>query len=248
MEQLFSAVTYLHSKQVVHRDLKPENILLSSRSDQERPHLTIIDFETAALMDIQHQLSGSFGTVYYMAPEVLDGRYDEKCDLWSLGVIMYILLTGKPPFDGQTERHIARSVKQAVYSLEGPEWEYVSSEAKDLIQKLLMKNPKVRISAREAVLHPWIQIYSRKLVPSNAACSEVMCNLKSFYHLNKLKGAIHTFILTQVMDQQEVQEMREMFNHIDKDRDGVINVQDLMGQISVLKPLEDPRECVQQLM
>jgi len=246
MSQLFSAVTYLHSMNVVHRDLKPENILVSQIADSPRCHVTIIDFETAALLDVQHQLTGSFGTVYYMAPEVLEGRYNEKCDLWSLGVILYILLSGKPPFDGDTERHIARSIKAMVLRFEEEEWEYVSEDAKDLVEKLLEKNISQRISAKEAVNHPWIKAHRHTTPPARA--SSVLAHLRSFHRLTKLKSAVHTFILTQFLDQRHLAELREVFNHMDGDHDGVVQPADLLRTYKELYPLEDAEERVREVM
>lgn len=98
-----------------------------------------------------------FGTAYYIAPEVLKGDYNEKCDLWSIGVILYILLSGKPPFDGNDDKEIVNSVRIGTYSLSGPEWKNISSEAKDLIKRMLEYEVGKRISAEQALNHPWIK-------------------------------------------------------------------------------------------
>ena len=248
VSQLLSAVTYLHSRNIVHRDLKPENILVSPLSNSSRFHVTIIDFETAALLDVQHQLTGSFGTVYYMAPEVLEGCYNEKCDLWSLGVILYIMLSGKPPFDGGTERHIARSIKAMELRFDEPEWEYVSESAKDLVEKLLEKNVSKRISAKEAVQHPWIKSYCQTAHPSNSSQVCALRHLRNFHRVTKLKSAVHTFILTQFFDNRRIAELREIFNHIDADHDGVVQPQDLIRMYKEFYPLEDAEKNVTELM
>jgi calcium-dependent protein kinase len=99
---MLNAVNYIHCRGVVHRDLKPENILLDK--DTENPRVTIIDFSTGTLIPAEGNLTQNIGTPYYMAPEVCLGSYDEKCDLWSLGVIIYILLCGYPPFNGANQK------------------------------------------------------------------------------------------------------------------------------------------------
>lgn len=98
MKQTLSAIVYCHSKNIVHRDLKPENLLFDTKKDNA--NLKVIDFGTSRKMDSQKKLTKRLGTPYYIAPEVLKKNYDEKCDIWSCGVIMYILLCGYPPFNG----------------------------------------------------------------------------------------------------------------------------------------------------
>ena len=101
MKQILSAINYCHQRQIVHRDLKPENILMNR--DENDPKITIIDFGTSGIFDNNKKMDQKFGTPYYIAPEVLKNNYDEKCDLWSIGVIMYILLCGYPPFNGAND-------------------------------------------------------------------------------------------------------------------------------------------------
>ena len=101
-----------------------------------------------------HQM---YGTAYYIAPEILEGNYDEKCDLWSIGVILYIMLSGKPPFSGKNDSEILSKVANGKYSLSGDVWNRRSDDLKDLIKSLMEKDPKKRISARDAMQHKWIQ-------------------------------------------------------------------------------------------
>jgi len=103
LEQLLGAINYCHSKSIVHRDLKPENILLDSGGTN---NIKVIDFGTSEKMISNIKLSQAFGTSYYIAPEVLNSTYDEKCDVWSIGIIMYIMLSGNPPFTGETDKEI----------------------------------------------------------------------------------------------------------------------------------------------
>lgn len=115
----------------MHRDLKPENILMSRDADD--PKITIIDFGTSSYFEPNKKMNGKFGTPYYIAPEVLNNKYDEKCDLWSIGVILYILLCGYPPFNGQTDEHIIRAVKKGEFRTDESEWDMVSEDAIDLV-------------------------------------------------------------------------------------------------------------------
>lgn len=100
-------------------------------------------------------MTGVYGSSYYVAPEVLLGSYDEKCDIWSIGIILYMLLSGMPPFDGRTDMEIIENVKKGQYSVEGGVWDDVSDAAKDLVCKMLTFDPKKRLSAKQALEHPW---------------------------------------------------------------------------------------------
>jgi len=155
IKQVLSAINYCHSRNIVHRDLKPENLLLDK--DGENPRVTIIDFGTSGVIDPEKKMQQKFGTPYYIAPEVLKKNYDQKCDLWSCGVILYILLCGYPPFNGSSDKQIIQAVHAGKYDVSEPEWKDVSDEAKDLVAKLLTYQPEKRITALEALNHPWIK-------------------------------------------------------------------------------------------
>lgn len=143
IEQILEAISYCHSKSIVHRDLKPENILTDSKN---KNNIKVIDFGTSQKMKPKQKMTEAFGTSYYIAPEVLTTEYDEKCDCWSIGVIMYILLSGKPPFDGETDKDICKKVKEGKYSLTATEWDEISDEAKDLVKLLMTYDPNKRTS------------------------------------------------------------------------------------------------------
>ena len=151
---MLSAINYCHSRNIVHRDLKPENLLLDK--DGENPRVTIIDFGTSGVYEGGQKMNQKYGTPYYIAPEVLKKSYDHMCDLWSCGVILYILLCGYPPFNGACDKHIIQAVLKGEFTLDEPEWHSVSDNAKDLVSKLLTYDPDKRIPALEALNHPWI--------------------------------------------------------------------------------------------
>ena len=144
MRQLLSAVSYCHANNIVHRDLKPENLLLDQESATAT--LKIIDFGTSTFhKSTDPMMTKRYGTAYYIAPEVLQKDYTEKCDVWSCGVILYILLCGKPPFYGRQDKEILKRVHRGEYSLKGQVWDSISSSAKRLIARMLDYNPKTRI-------------------------------------------------------------------------------------------------------
>jgi len=147
MEQLLSAVMYIHAKGIVHRDLKPENILLENNKEKKNFYIKIIDFGTSNFFDKSTKLNLKVGTPYYIAPEVLMKSYTNRCDMWSCGVILYILLTGTPPFNGNDEEEIMKNVLIGKYSMDTDEWLNISKEAKNLTQRLLTYDPEKRISA-----------------------------------------------------------------------------------------------------
>lgn len=119
--------------------------------DVNDPKITIIDFGTSGIFAQGEKMDQKYGTPYYIAPEVLNNNYDEKCDLWSIGVILYILLCGYPPFNGANDDQIIKRVKQGKYRTDDEEWTNISPEAIDLVNRLLTYNPKERISAMEAL-------------------------------------------------------------------------------------------------
>eukprot|EP00826_Nyctotherus_ovalis_P030292 TRINITY_DN2412_c0_g2_i5.p4 TRINITY_DN2412_c0_g2~~TRINITY_DN2412_c0_g2_i5.p4 ORF type:complete len:164 (+),score=64.84 TRINITY_DN2412_c0_g2_i5:645-1136(+) len=115
-KQLISAITYCHAKGVVHRDLKPENILIDSITEDNKINIKVIDFGTAMFFSSEDELEETLGTPYYVAPEVLMGSYTEKCDEWSIGVILFVLLSGSAPFSGKSDEEILENVKKGKFT------------------------------------------------------------------------------------------------------------------------------------
>lgn len=176
MKQILSAVCYSHQSNVVHRDLKPENILLDDKTDD--PVIKLIDWGGARYFSKNKKMTKISGTPYYIAPEVLNEVYDEKCDIWSCGVILYILLCGYPPFNGDTDTDIMKAVKKGRYDFPVEEWSSISKEAKDLIINMLKYDPKARFSALECLSHPWIKKHD-KLVDAKITQTAIK-NMKQF--------------------------------------------------------------------
>ena len=156
MTSLFLAVNHLHSKGVAHRDLKPENIMYGS---DER--IKIIDFGLSKLMVQKNGINARFetvaGTPYYLAPEVLHGDYSKECDCWSLGVIMYLILSGYLPFNGQHRAEILKAVQKGVVTFDHVEFDAVHPSAKSLISGLLTVDKSKRLTCGQALQHEWFQ-------------------------------------------------------------------------------------------
>ena len=157
LNQILKAVKYCHKMNVIHRDIKPENIMITNREKNGCLQVKLIDFGTATISEKGQKENKYVGSSYYMDPEIIKRKYDEKCDLWSIGVILYILLNGRPPFDGNDDDEILENVAKGVYDKWSYPYPLLSSEAKDLINKLLQYDPKQRISAEEALEHPWFK-------------------------------------------------------------------------------------------
>jgi calcium-dependent protein kinase len=182
---MLSAVRYLHSRAIVHRDLKLENFLFSSRAPDA--DLKMIDFGLSKHFELGEALDQKVGTPYTVAPEILMGSYDEKCDLWALGVITYLLLSGETPFgglDGENMMMVKQSILKArLYFEPWDVWERVSHEGKAFVRRLLQADPKRRPTARDAQLDPWIQIWAKKVrcggansTGKNAYSSDYYCS------------------------------------------------------------------------
>ena len=185
MKQIMSGICYCHQKRIVHRDLKPENILMDG--DSNDLSLKIIDWGCAKTIKKKERLHKADGTAYYIAPEVLKGDYDEKCDIWSCGVIFYILLCGYPPFNAETDEEIFSAVLKGEFVFPEEEWNSVSEEAKNLIKKMLVLDPKKRISALEALQDVWFKINEEKTENNKNLAIDVISNMKKFKKSQKLE-------------------------------------------------------------
>ena len=161
IQQLSTAVYFLHEYGIVHRDLKPENILLITKGENSK--IKLADFGVSKILGPNEQCTESFGTISYVAPEVLQSKpYNKSVDLWSVGVIIYLLLSGFLPFDDEnSESEIIKQTIENEVTFDSSVWENISQEAKDLIRSLLCKEPDKRISIKEVLEHPWIDKFCR---------------------------------------------------------------------------------------
>uniref|UniRef100_A0A7S3XSE4 non-specific serine/threonine protein kinase n=1 Tax=Heterosigma akashiwo TaxID=2829 RepID=A0A7S3XSE4_HETAK len=156
--QLTSAIAYCHANGVVHRDLKFENIMFASKSKEAK--IKVIDFGLSSKYAPGHVLKGSVGTLYSMAPEVIEGASDEASDNWSIGVIAFMLLSSQMPFFGKDERTVIMKIQACAYAFRGPRWKGVSEEAKDFVKRLIVKSKTERMRAADALNHTWLRAFS----------------------------------------------------------------------------------------
>ncbi len=243
------AVAYCHSQNIVHRDLKPENILLEfNNNDKENFSIKMIDFGTSREYKQNVKLSEKTGTPYYIAPEVLRKRYDEKCDLWSCGVIMYILLSGEPPFNGNNDAEILKNVEVGVYDLEIEPFKYVSEDAKFLIRKLLEFEPAKRFSAVEAMETKWIKELAPNAKLSGEIASKILVNLKTFRADQKLQEATLAFIVNQLISKDETAELKKVFMELDANNDGKLSFQEIVEGYKRMYNSPQPEIDAQKIM
>lgn len=224
MKQLLSAVSYCHSMHVVHRDLKPENLLLSDKTPDAT--LKVIDFGTSVLLDSEQKLRRKQGTVHYLAPEVLTGAYTQLCDVWSCGVILYVLLSGKMPFAG-SDLEAAEAIVAGHFDFTGPEWDNISMDAKSLITRMLATNQFARISAEIALNDHWIQHQSSNQLRRGRTIT-LLDNLSTFRAGNKLQRAVLAFISSQLLSSEDERELSVAFRSLDRSGSGKISKEDLI--------------------
>ena len=285
MDQVFNAVSYLHSKKVLHGDIKLENILLYTASKNKGRRFTSINMDINHLVDLQNEinraksvtirsknyvndmlnyeiklidfgcskyfvkkkkhkkLSGIIGTTLYCSPEVVDDLYDEISDEWSCGVLMYMLLSGEPPFQGNSEEEIFQKIKKCEYSFKPKEFESVSKNCKDLITKLLEPKKRKRIKANEALRHPF---FTESFNPNKAMTENKDLNvLKKFINFKEFKSKFHETIYAYLCNNHinidEEKKLRAVFRYIDKEEKNQITKKDLkitLNEINIDLPEE----------
>lgn len=230
MRSLFSAVMYCHDQKICHRDLKPENCLyISTAADSD---IKIIDFGLSVVTNEEEALHDIKGTPYYIAPEILSGNYNMKADCWSLGVILYMLLSGTPPFKGKNNQEILMSVYNGAVSFRSKAFKVVSDSAKDLISRLLVKDPSLRLSSKQAYNHEWLT--SQVPILNAPLPFTIIESLSKFVRAGKLKKAALMYIASK-LNEEEISTLRNNFIKIDVNGDGVINKEELSKAINEFK-------------
>ena len=206
---------------------KPENILLEDKN-RDNPIIKLIDWGGARYFSKHKKMSKVNGTPYYIAPEVLDGTYDEKCDIWSAGVIFYILLCGYPPFNGETDKEIMEAVKKGEFDFPEEEWSVITEEGKDLIRKMLQYDPKKRLSAAQVLAHPWFETFKGKKKSDKKIAQSALNNMKRFKRNKQFEQATISFIINQLITKEEQKELMKTFTEWDKNGDGVLSKEEIL--------------------
>ncbi|KAL6515653.1 Calcium-dependent protein kinase 4 [Orobanche hederae] len=222
LKTIVGVVEACHSLGVMHRDLKPENFLFDSPDEDAK--LKATDFGLSVFYKPGHYLSDVVGSPYYVAPEVLHKYYGPEIDVWSAGVILYILLSGVPPFWAETDNGIFKQILKGKMDFESEPWPHISDSAKDLVRKMLERDPRQRITAHQVLCHPWI--VDDKVAPDEPLGSAVLCRLKQFSAMNKLKK-MALRVIAERLSEEEIGGLRQLFKMIDTDNSGTITYEEL---------------------
>ncbi|KAI3813345.1 hypothetical protein L1987_18066 [Smallanthus sonchifolius] len=229
--QILNVVAFCHLQGVVHRDLKPENFLFTSKD--ENSQLKAIDFGLSDFVKPDERLNDIVGSAYYVAPEVLHRSYSTEADVWSIGVIAYILLCGSRPFWARTESGIFRAVLKAHPSFDEVPWPTLSSEAKDFVKRLLNKDPRKRMTAAQALSHPWIRNTNDVKVPLDIS---ILRHMKSYMRSSALrKAAIRALVKTLPTDESFY--LKEQFLLLEPSKNGSISMENI--KMALLKHATD---------
>ena len=222
--QVFSGLYYLHENRILHRDLKLENLMVSEIEEdvvtgESYFWIKIIDFGTAKIFQKNKTEKAVIGSSYYIAPEVLKQKYNEKCDTWSTGVILFMTLVGVAPFDGRTDEEIIKKIKIGQYNKNDPRLLKHSSEVRDLVSKLLEKDINKRLSAKEALNHPWFDIYGGRSLFSNFKPEDIqpyIDNLFNYKYNSKLQELVIAFLVHNLSYNVETHIILKMFRYFNK--------------------------------
>ena len=258
--QIMSGVAYIHGMGIAHRDLKLENILFSS----EKPSspIKIIDFGFSVFLGknnenskdketenekktVYKRLKSKVGTLYYISPEIIKGNYDEKCDIWACGVILYILLAGYPPFNGNTDKEVYNLITNIKYDFEKERWKNISKYAKELIKNMLTP-AKNRLSAKQVLASKWLEVKLKDDIDENIDTVLDYRRISKYKSYNELKKAILTFIASRLSN-EESSKIRNIFYIIDEDKNGYISYEDFRKYLVNEYDIDDVIENEEEL-
>ncbi|XP_052173849.1 calcium-dependent protein kinase 8-like [Diospyros lotus] len=223
---IVEVIQMCHKHGVMHRDLKPENFLFANKKEQSP--LKAIDFGLSVFFKPGERFNEIVGSPYYMAPEVLKRNYGPEVDVWSAGVILYILLCGVPPFWAETEQGVAQAIIRSVVDFKRDPWPKVSDNAKDLVKKMLDPDPKRRLTAQQVLDNPWLQNANK--APNVSLGESVRARLKQFSVMNKLKKRALK-VIAEHLSVEEVAGLKQGFQLMDTSNRGKINIDELRAGV-----------------
>lgn len=221
--QLLSSVTYCHAVNIIHRDLKPENILITD--EKEYISIKVVDFGTAKIVGNNEKMKLFTGSCYYVAPEVLRKNYDGRCDVWSVGVILYMLLTFTPPFTGKSDEDIYKAILKGEFNLDKEPLSDCSPECLNLIKNLLTYDPNKRITAEQALNHEWFiltKVSGLFINDNKKAIQKHLDYIVGLKPISKIQQAVIALIFHQLSETSQVKEIYRIFRVFDVNHDGRI--------------------------
>jgi len=228
IRQVSTALKYAHSRGIAHRDMKPENIVFCN-SDVTNSHVKVIDWGLGFYFG-QTRMKSAVGSLTYAAPEVLEAKeteeYSSACDLWSLGIVAYVMLCGKPPFWGSHNEQL-KSMKQERYPITGEPWTSISAHAKDFIKRLLKKRPDQRMSIDKVLMHPWLTSKNNMgPAATKAVAQNVLSNLKNFSQTSQFFSICVTSVARQ-LDHRHLRDIHLVFREMDTNGDGTLDIEEV---------------------
>ena len=219
------AIAHCHSRGITHRDLKPENILFESlKNDAE---IKLIDFGLSRKYSKDEKMHTILGTPYYVAPEVLKGNYDEKCDIWSIGAMTYLMLCGDPPFTGDSNNEIFKKIVKGELKFNLYKWKNISEDAKDFVKLCLNKNAAQRPSATEAISHRWFKYVTSKIHDLKNIPLKILENIKNFDVDDKFKQMILKYMINNINREEVMSSYKNAYYAMDINHNGWIEVSEL---------------------
>ena len=231
VSKMLSSLNYIHLRRVCHRDLKLENFIFEHEGPEAE--IKLIDFGLSKVyMDGDHDMHAVLGTSYYVAPEVLAGNYGMECDLWGLGVLAFMMLSGQAPFSGDEDSDILKLVKIGKFSFVPKNiWRNISASAQDFISKLLVVDPKQRMTAQEALQHPWMTNHRDQKTQAmdqndDELAEEIFDSLQSYRKFAKLKRAA-LIAIAYTLNQDDIEASRSQFERLDATKNGFITCEQL---------------------
>lgn len=231
VRQILSAVAYLHDKKVVHRDLKMENVCFENNSSNARVKLIDFGLATKYLSNDYKLMRDRVGTLYSMAPQVLQGVYNKSCDLWSVGVVTYMLLSGGlAPFRHPTRKGMIHKIMNCKYNYDDPVWQNITPEARDFIDSLLRMDPNRRMPTKRALHHKWLQHQVANSFQTVDATSCHCHGLTNFSKQSKLKR-LALLLLAHWVTTEEITEIRHLFDKYDRTGDGRISYKEFVQSL-----------------
>jgi calcium-dependent protein kinase len=250
MYQIFSAVNYYHKRKIINCGLSLDNILISEKKNNF-PTIKISYFGTSIMAEKNVIEKNKVDITFYTAPEVINKKYNEKCDIWLCGVIMYLLLSARPPFGGETEDEVNQKILLGKYDTISAPFNSLSKNCLNLLSKLLELNVNKRLSAEEALNHPWFKENNSKLfyhqLKDESIINSLLDNLKNYQNITILQKISMAYLIHNYPQMKDVINASKLFNKIDEDDDGIINKKELLEGLKMKYNTIIKEEDVEQI-